>query len=76
MPIQPITFQLSLDLQTIDEALAMIADGHGERLRPHVRDLARVIYPLVRLCDAVFQSDHNQSAELRVHRVMEQTGKL
>ena len=61
---------------TIEEALAMIADGHGERLRPHVRDLARVIYPLVRLCDAVFQSDHNQSAEVRVHRVMEQTGKL
>lgn len=61
---------------TIEEALAMIADGHGERLRPHVRDLARAIYPLVRLCDAVFQSDHNQSAELRVHRVMEQTGKL
>lgn len=63
-------------IPSLDEALAMIADGHGERLRPHARDLARAIYPLVRFCDDVFQSDHNQSAEVRVQCVIEQTDKI
>ena len=63
-------------IPTLEEALAMIADGHGDRLRPHARELARAIYPLVRLCDDVFQSDHNRSAEVRVQRVIEQTGKM
>lgn len=63
-------------IPSLDEALAMIADGHGERLRPHARDLARAIYPLVRFCNDVFQSDHNQSAEVRVQCVIEQADKI
>ena len=63
-------------IPTVEEALAMIADGHGDRLLPYARDLARTIYPLVRFCDDVFQTDHNKSAELRVHRVMEQADKM
>ncbi len=63
-------------IPTIAEALAMIADGHGDRLRPYARELARTIYPLVRLCDDVFHSDHNESAEMRVHRVIEKTDKM
>ena len=63
-------------IPTIEEALAMIADGHGDRLRPYARELARTIYPLVRLCDDVFHSDHNVSAEMRVHRVIEKTDKM
>ena len=63
-------------IPTIEEALAMIADGHGDRLRPYARELARTIYPLVRLCDDVFHSDHNESAEMRVHRVIEKTDRM
>ena len=63
-------------IPSIEEALAMIADGHGDRLRPYARELARTIYPLVRLCDDVFHSDHNVSAEMRVHRVIEKTDKM
>ena len=61
---------------SIDEALAMLAEGHGDRLRVYVADLARRIYPLVRFCDEVFESDISTSAEIRVKRVIEKAGKL
>ncbi len=67
-PVRPIP--------SIDEALAMLADGHTDRLKPYVVDLARRLYPLVRFCDEVFESDLNTSAEVRVHRVIEKAGKL
>jgi diguanylate cyclase (GGDEF)-like protein len=61
---------------SIEEALAMLAEGHGDRLRVYVADLARRIYPLVRFCDEVFENDMNTSAEIRVHRVIEKARKL
>ncbi len=61
---------------SIEEALAMLAEGHGDRLRVYAADLARRIYPLVRFCDEVFENDMNTSAEIRVHRVIEKARKL
>lgn len=61
---------------SIDEALAMLAAGHGDRLKAHAADLARRIYPLVHFCDEIFEGDASTSAEIRVHRVIEQARKL
>ena len=63
-------------IPSIDDALAMLADGNAERLKPFVAELARRIYPLVRFCDDVFEGDVNTSAEIRVHRVIEKAKKL
>ena len=61
---------------SIEEALALIAAGQGHELKAHAADLARRIYPLVRFCDDVFESDVDASAEVRVQRVLTRTQKM
>lgn len=61
---------------SIDEALALLAAGHADKLKPHTADLARRIYPLVRFCDQMFESNDDASAEVRVQRVLTRTQKM
>ena len=61
---------------SIDEALALLADGQEDKLKPHTADLARRIYPLVRFCDQMFESNEDASAEVRVQRVLTRTQKM
>ena len=61
---------------SIDEALALIAAGQADQIKPFAADLARRIYPLVRLCDQVFESNADASAEVRVQRVLTRTQKM
>lgn len=63
-------------LVSIDEALALLAAGHAGQLKPQVADLARRIYPLVRFCDQMFESNEDASAEVRVQRVLTRTQKM
>lgn len=72
-PTQP---PRELAVPSIDDALAMIAAGNAEQLKPYAAELARRIYPLVRFCDQVFESDLNTSTEVRVHRVAEKARQL
>ena len=55
---------------SIDEALAMLAEGYSDGLQPHVAELARRIYPLVRFCDEIFNADSDRSTQIRVQRVL------
>lgn len=63
--------QLARTAPSLEDALAMLADGRAAALAPYAVELARRIYPLVRFCDEVFESDTNVSAEVRVQRVIE-----
>ena len=61
---------------SIEEALALLAAGQGRKLTAHAAELARRIYPLVRFCDQMFESDADASAEVRVQRVLTRTQKM
>lgn len=61
---------------SIEEALALLAAGQAHQLTAHAAELARRIYPLVRFCDDVFESDVDASAEVRVQRVLTRTQKM
>jgi len=49
---------------SIEEAIAMLADGREAELRVHASELALKIYPLVKFCDDQFTAAERERVEL------------
>jgi len=49
---------------SIDEAIAMLAEGRDEELRAHASELALKIFPLVKFCDDQFTAAERARIEL------------
>lgn len=56
--------ELPVEAPSIEEALAMLADGRGAELRAHVSELALKIFPLVKFCDEQFSVAERSRLEL------------